>query len=138
MTAAHAIGQRLICAQKPLSAPKGSLRRKQPMTIAIGAYFRGGMIVCADTNIVATDLVVKSGCKISVRDCRNGDSYVIANASDDGNAGTMLSQEILDALSGVSVDLEQTVKTTMRNWHSGYPQGAAPQMNFVLAAKTGT
>jgi hypothetical protein len=109
------------------------------MTIAIGAYFRGGMIVCADTNVVATDFVVTSGCKISARDCRNGDSYVIANASDDGNAGNMLSQEILDALSRHSaVDLEQTVKTTMGNWHSGYAQGTAPQMSFVLAAMIGT
>jgi len=51
--------------------------RENWMTVAIGAYYRHGIVVCADTNVVATDLIVTSGCKISGRTC-NGRSYVIA------------------------------------------------------------
>jgi hypothetical protein len=110
------------------------------MTVAIGMYFVGGMIVCADTNIVSDpDRIVTSGCKICGMQCGNG-SYVIANASNDGNAGNMIASEILDALSKSSTDrwnIEPTIKATMQSWHSGYSQGYPPQMTFVLAANTG-
>lgn len=108
------------------------------MTIAIGAYFVGGLIVSADTNVVATDGIVTSGKKVSGVEYGHS-SFVIANAGDDGNAGDMLAGEILNALSGDADiwKIEPTIKKVMKDWHSGYAQGNPPQLSFVLAASTG-
>jgi hypothetical protein len=123
------------------TAPKSKRpNKKTRMTIAIGAYCIGGLLVCADTNVVAyPDNTVTSGHKVAAVEC--GDrSYVIANASNDGNAGNMIAKEILDELSKSSTDrwnIEPTIKAAMQRWHSGYTQGNPPQVTFVLAANTG-
>lgn len=109
------------------------------MTIAIGTYCSGGLIVCADSNVVFQDGTVTTGYKLSACECENG-SYVIANAGNDGNAASMLASEILSALSKSSTDrwnIEPTIKEQMKAWHSGYTQGTPPQMEFILAARTG-
>jgi hypothetical protein len=109
------------------------------MTIAIGAYFVGGMIVCADTNVVADDGIVTSGEKIEGHEC--GDrAYVIANSGYDANASSMLAKEIVSGLTKSTIDrwnIEPTVKETMKNWHSSYTQGKPPDTSFILAANTG-
>lgn len=110
---------------------------KKKMTVAIGMYCMEGVIVCADTNVVSTDGVVTPGRKIAARRAVNGSSFVIANASNDGNAANMLGNEILDALANNPSDVE-AVKTKMHEWHRGYSQGNAPQMSFVLASVIST
>jgi hypothetical protein len=67
-------------------------------------------------------------------------SYVIANASEDGNAANMVAKEILDALARSATDrwnIEPDIKKTMKEWHAGYTQGKSPSMQFILASRTG-
>lgn len=116
------------------------------MTLAIGTYFGGeigGMIVCADTNIVFEDGNVITGEKLSGVELGNA-SYVIANAGDDANAGNMLASEIIEALSERNADpkkdrfkFEATIKKVMKAWHSGYTQVQPPEAEFILATTVG-
>jgi hypothetical protein len=65
---------------------------------------------------------------------------VIANASDDGNAATMVAEEILNALAKDSTDkwnIEPAIKGVMGAWHAGYTHGNQPPMQFALASRTG-
>jgi hypothetical protein len=109
------------------------------MSVAIGMYFIGGMIVCADTNVVCGDGIVTSGDKLAGVEC--GDrTYVIANTGNDANASSMLAREILDDLSKSTTDrwhIEPTIKKRMKAWHSSYTQGSPPETSFILAANTG-
>jgi hypothetical protein len=109
------------------------------VTIAIGMYFMGGMIVCADTNIVSDDGIVISGGKLHGAECRNR-TYVIANSGNDANASTMLAKEILDDLSNGATDqwnIEPIIKKRMMAWHASYTHGTPPATSFILAANTG-
>jgi hypothetical protein len=109
------------------------------LTVAIGTYFIGGVIISADTNVVATDGIVTSGEKVLGVRSRSG-SYAIANAAEDGNAANMLGQEIIDELARRRNDqltIEVLVKRKMRDWHSAYTQNTAPPVSFVLAASVG-
>src|ERR1700733_9763503 len=114
-----------------------SVRRKS-VTVCIGMYGIGGLFVCADSHVVTgDDGLVSSTYKLAGRQCGNG-SFVIGNAADDGNAADMLAQEILDAISESSVDrghVEPTIKSVMKDWHSGYVHSKAPQIQFALAAR---
>jgi hypothetical protein len=108
------------------------------MTLAIGAYFVGGMIVCADTNVVFTDDNVITGEKL--RALELGDrTYVIANAAYDGRAGTMLATEILERLSDSTerFKIEPIIKKVMTAWYSKYLQFQPPELSFILAARAG-
>ncbi len=113
-------------------------RRKSAMTIAIGTYFVGGMIVCADTNVVSADGIVTSGSKVEGYEFPDK-TYVIANSGNDANASSMLAKEILASLSKSTIDrwnIEPTIKKTMTKWHSSYTHGKQPEINFILAANT--
>jgi hypothetical protein len=109
------------------------------MTVAIGAYFIGGLIVCADTNVVFGDGNVITGEKVSAVE-RGDASYAIANAGQDAHAGTMLAADILESLAKDSTDrfkIESTVKDRMKEWHSSYTQIQPPDTKFILAATAG-
>jgi hypothetical protein len=117
------------------------------MTLAIGTYFFGevgGMIVCADTNVVFGDDNVITGEKISAVELGNA-SFVIANAGNDADAGNMLSAEILEEISKRNADpkkdrfkFESTIKKVMKAWHSGYTQAEPPPtIEFILATTVG-
>jgi len=99
----------------------------------------GAIFVCADSNVVSNDGMVVSGYKLAGRESRTLASYVIGNASDDGNASNMLAEEILDELSARDNrnNIESIVKRIMKSWHSSYTSSAAPPMQFILAARTG-
>lgn len=104
------------------------------MTVAIGMYGIGGLFVCTDSHVVSSDGIVTSGFKLSGITCGNG-SFVIGNAADDGNAATMLAQDILDALEKSKGQLGPAVKKTMKEWHSGYVHSKAPSVQFILAVR---
>ncbi len=106
------------------------------MTVAIGMYAIGGLFVCADSHVVSGDGIVTHGSKLKGIECGNG-SFVIANASDDGNAADMLAQDILDSLQGARSQLNSAVKKTMKAWHSGYVHSRPPSVQFVLGATIG-
>jgi hypothetical protein len=131
-----ALPNRSIWLTALIKAPR---RRKEIMTVAIGMFGIGGLFVCADSHVIASDGIVTSGYKLGGVEWRNG-SYVIANASDDGNAANMVANEILAALGQDSTDrwnIEPAIKKTMKEWHSGYTQGEPPSMQFILASRTG-
>jgi len=109
------------------------------MTVALGMYSVGGVFVCADSHIVSTDGVVTNGFKLNAIECGVG-TFVIANASDDGNAATMVAQEILESLARCADPwkIEAAIKKPMTEWCAGYTQSNRPPMQFVLAGRLGT
>jgi len=92
----------------------------------------------ADSHAVGTDGIVTSGYKLNAIQCTPG-SFVIANASDDGNAATMVAKDILRRLERSSDpwNIEVVIKDRMRDWHSGYKSSAPPSMQFILGARLG-
>ena len=104
------------------------------MTVAIGMYGIGGLFVCADSHVVSGDGIVTSGFKMNGAICGNG-SFVIGNAGNDGNAATMLAQDILDALTKAKGTLGDAIKKTMKEWHSGYVYNTPPSVQFALAVR---
>jgi len=109
------------------------------VTVALGMTSMGAIFVCADSNVVTNDGMVISGYKLAGRELGASGSFVIANASDDGNASNMVAEEILEELSKGENrrNLEATVKKVMKRWHSSYVQGTPPPMQFVLAVRSG-
>jgi hypothetical protein len=106
------------------------------VSVALGMYSNGGVFVCADSHVVAADGFVTSGFKLNGIECATG-TFVIANASDDGNAANMVAQEILDSLARHSDPwtIETAIKKPMTEWHAAYAQSTRPPMQFVLAAR---
>ncbi len=105
------------------------------MTIAIGAEFDGGTVVCADTKIVATDGATSGGSKVSLSVTPKRMSYAIANAADDGHAATMLAGEMTSAAcdSDNYGDLRIKLKATMTAWYSSYGLTKPPVLQFLLS-----
>src|SRR6516162_9632019 len=89
--------------QKPLK----SLSVRRRMTIALGALCAGGLIIAADTAIIADDGSKTYGLKVHQGMSKTG-CYVIASATQDGNAAKTLTIQILDELE------EQDPKTLAR------------------------
>lgn len=114
------------------------VKGRKAMTVAIGMYCLGGVFVCADSHVISTDGIVTSGYKLNGTLAGAG-SFVIANASDDGNAANMVAKEILDAITrnGDPWQIERPIKKAMTDWHSGYAQATRPSMQFVLACHLG-
>jgi hypothetical protein len=109
------------------------------VSVALGMYSVGGVFVCADSHVVSTDGIVTSDFKLKGTECATG-TFVIANASDDGNAATMVAQEILDSLARHSDPwtIETVIKKPMTEWHAAYVQSTRPPMQFALAARLGS
>ena len=114
--------------------PKRLSGARKAMTVAIGMYGIGGLFVCTDSHVVSSDGIVTSGFKLSGTECGNG-TFVIGNAADDGNAATMLAQDILDSLEKSKGQLGPAIKKTMKEWHSGYVHSKAPSVQFILAVR---
>jgi hypothetical protein len=106
-------------------------RKKGPMrmTIAIGALCSDGLIVAADTRVVMTDGATSVGVKMHTG-MSSTCSFVIANATDDGNAANTLIPDIISELEQddpQSLPLaEMNVRATMARWVSQHPHGAPP------------
>lgn len=113
--------------------------RRNAVTVALGMTSTGAIFVCADSNVVSNDGMVISGYKLAARESRTTGSYVIGNASNDGNAANMIAEEILKELSAKDNrnNIEPIVKRIMKRWHSSYTRGDAPPMQFILAVRTG-
>jgi hypothetical protein len=98
-----------------------------------------GLFLCADSHVVASDGIVTHGCKLNglYSATGNASSFIIANASNDGNAATMVAKDILRELEkccGDNWHIEAAVKQAMQDWHSGYKHTAPPSMQFILGA----
>lgn len=109
------------------------------MTVAIGAHFDGGVIICADTRVMALDGITTEGCKVGLMHVADGRQFAVANSAEDGNAATMLTEQIIEALcaSDTPYDLSGPIKKTMSDWYSGYANGQAPGMEFLVSAYSG-
>src|SRR5580704_17543553 len=109
--------------------------RRSRMTIAIGAEFNGGAVVCSDTRVSASDGATSWGSKQFTGVSATGKMYVLADASEDAYAAKMLGHEISGAMSDASAKtgLEQPIKDVMEKWYNGYRHVHPPQVQFVLA-----
>jgi len=105
------------------------------MTIAIGAEFDGGTVVCADTKIVATDGATSSGSKVSLSVTPKRMAFAIASAADDAHAASMLAGDMTSAAcdSEHGRDLQNKLKETMTTWYSAYGAMKPPALHFLLS-----
>lgn len=69
------------------------------MTIALGAAFDGGAIVCADSLVCASDGATSYGSKTFLGVSATKRMHAIANACEDAYAAKMLGEEISFAIS---------------------------------------
>lgn len=105
------------------------------MTIAIGALYGDGAIICADTRVVASDGATTTDQKVSVLAGEHEGMFVIADAAEDGNAAKMLAREIRDAACGAADPRNPTaeIKAVMTSWHNSYGTTQPPHLQFLLA-----
>jgi 20S proteasome alpha/beta subunit len=110
------------------------------MTIAIGAHCGEGVVVCADTKIVADDGVTTYGSKMAGIPMSGRVAFCAANAASDARAATMIVHSIFGAWcklktgEGNQSTFENLVKRLMTEWHSGYTQVSPPSLQFLLGA----
>lgn len=110
---------------------KNAAKRKGPMrmTIAIGVLCADGLIVAADTRVVMSDGATSTGVKVHTG-MSDTCSFVIANATDDGNAANTLIPDIISELEQGDPqslpDAETNVRASMARWVSQHPHGAPP------------
>jgi hypothetical protein len=106
------------------------------MTIAIGTCFDGGVIVCADTRVVATDGATTSDSKLFASLSPKGRLFLIADAAEDANAAKMLGREISSAICDVENPYEPgpAIKAAMTTWHSSYHHFQPPNLQFLIAS----
>jgi 20S proteasome alpha/beta subunit len=101
------------------------------MTIAIGADYIDGIIICADTKVVASDGATTSDMKISLALGPPQRAVAVATAAEDARAATMLAEEISLAAGARDAGPEH-IKAIMTAWHNAYGEQRAPQLQFVL------
>lgn len=128
--------------QKPLTQISRLRSRRlfedrKAVTIAIGAEIFGGIVIGADTMVVASDGATTTGEKLAVGFSRSNQAlFAISDAAEDGRAARMLAQDILssaiDASSG-GRDFQQAIKRVMGRWHRSYGQTSSPAVEFLLA-----
>jgi hypothetical protein len=113
------------------------LKRNSRLTIAIGADYYGGIIICADTKVVATDGATTADMKLSIGLASK--MVVVANAAEDGHAATMLADEIIFAIANTRTEEEeqQNIKQVMTTWHNSYGAQAAPHLQFIIGVTSG-
>ncbi|HEX4007728.1 MAG TPA: hypothetical protein VHX60_16255 [Acidobacteriaceae bacterium] len=130
----------LIAIKPRILAPnyvkKNAARKKGPMrmTIAIGALCSEGLIVAADTRVVMSDGATSVGVKVHTGMSATC-SFVIANATEDGNAANTLIPDIIGELEQRDpqslTEAETNVRTTMTHWVSQHPHGA-PAVQLII------
>ena len=104
---------------------------KNRMTIALGVICRDGLIIAADTRMSTTDGFFFDACKVKSALTASG-VFTIAYASESGNAGETLVNEVIadlkthnpDSLNGV----EQWLKAAMTRWYSEYREEPKTQL----------
>jgi hypothetical protein len=106
------------------------------MTIALGALCAGGLIIAADTAIIADDGSKTYGLKVHQGMSKTG-CYVIASATQDGNAAKTLTIQILDELEEQDpktlARVEKIVQEKMTAWAYAYSQ-SPPGIQMVFGA----
>ena len=115
------------------------LQKRSNVTIAIGALFEAGAIVCSDTKVQASDGATSIGIKQFLTIAHiNPRMYVIADASGDALAAKMLKEEISAAISDtkLSSPLGPSIKKVMEPWYNSYQHNPAPQVQFLIAVAT--
>jgi hypothetical protein len=78
-------------------------RKPVSMTIAMGAYCAGGIVLCADTTIIAGDQKWQE-LKMSHVMGKSG-SFAIANSSQDVNAANTLIRNLMDTLRDTDIKI---------------------------------
>ena len=116
---------------------KKAARKKEPMrmTIAIGTLCSDGLIVAADTRVVMSDGATSEGIKVHTG-VSAACSFVIANATDDGNAANTLIPDIINELKEEEdlhslTGVEANMRGTMAKWTSQHPHGA-PAVQLIM------
>lgn len=122
---------------KPHAPIKERLPKRKQMTIAIGVLCTEGIVVAADTKITATDGTTSIGPKVLTSVTEDG-NFVIANASNDGNAANTLIPDLFEAIQQQKplslIQLEKIVRGEMAHWAAQFPQGA-PSIQMILGAE---
>jgi hypothetical protein len=106
------------------------------MTIAIGAEFDGGAVVCSDTRVSASDGATSWGSKQFLGISATGKMYILANATEDAYAAKMLGEEMSSAISKAEnkpPKIMEAIKAIMGRWYNGYHHVHPPQVQFILA-----
>jgi hypothetical protein len=105
------------------------------MTIAIGTLYSGGVIVCADSKVVASDGATTSDSKVTVLAGEKSGIFAVADAAEDAHAAKMLACEIRDAACKAANPRcpEKEIKSVMTEWHSSYGSAQPPHLQFILA-----
>ena len=88
------------------------------MTIAIGTLYTDGVIICADTKVVASDGATTSDMKVTVLAGEKAGIFAIADAAEDAHAAKMLAAEIRDS-AWKAIDPrhpEPEIKAVMTSW----------------------
>src|SRR5438034_9962361 len=98
------------------------LRKRSSMTIAIGTLYSEGIIVCADTKVVATGGATTADSKVFASISPKGRMFLIADAAEDANAAKMLAGEISHAMCDAEkpYHLGPSIKAVMEPWHNSY------------------
>jgi hypothetical protein len=119
---------------------RGLQRRESRLTIAIATDYYGGIIVCADTKVVASDGATTTDMKLSIGIGRPRKVVVIANAAEDGRAATMLANEMMVAIGNAKTpkEEEEKIKDIMTAWHNAYGAQEAPRLQFIIGAMSGS
>lgn len=109
------------------------------MTLAIGARFSKGLIVCADSMVVASDGATSSDSKIlatlSPRKGRTKRVCIVAEACEDVQAAKMLQQSISVAVSKTRLNrFEPDIRIVMEPWYNSYHHQKPPGLEFIVAS----
>jgi hypothetical protein len=106
------------------------------MTIAIGTRFTGGVIVCADSKVVASDGATTDESKVSLSLTVTKRIFGIADAAEDGNAAKMLAGDIMNAVcdSHNPYKLAPDVTSVMASWYNSYGAAQVPHLQFILGS----
>ena len=114
--------------------PRSKVERlavKNRMTIALGVICRGGLIIAADTRMSTSDGFCFDACKVKPFLTPSG-VFTIAYASESGNAGETLVNEVTSDLTAKNPDslngVEQWLKAAMTRWYSEYREEPKTQL----------
>jgi 20S proteasome alpha/beta subunit len=103
------------------------------MTIALGMFCRGGVVIAADTKVTDTNGVVTHTCKVVPFVGKSG-VFAIANASNDANSAKTLSQKIQAAIRPTAFktwsQFEETVAYEMTDFSEAFPK--IPEHQLII------
>jgi hypothetical protein len=102
------------------------------LTIAIGTDYNEGIIICADSKVVASDGATTTDMKISLVMGPPRRMVAVATAAEDARAATMLAESISLAAGNPDADPDKDIKPIMTAWHNAYGKQQAPQLQFIL------